>query len=103
VQELLATTPKPSTTRKMSAQNSPETLRDDGTTAPACVREGLNRSEPPLASHQETYQGADAYLIVLPHAGDSRQVDAYVVSAACANGSPASSAKVLLSRTYPRD
>ncbi|MEU7132858.1 zf-HC2 domain-containing protein [Streptomyces sp. NPDC046261] len=104
VQELLRGTSKAAESRGMSSQSSPETtLRAPGTTAPACVQDGIGRSEPVLATHQETYKGEDAYLVVLPHPSDVTLVDAYMVSAACATASPPAPGKVLLNETFPRD
>nr|WP_308433727.1 zf-HC2 domain-containing protein [Streptomyces hiroshimensis] len=79
--------------RTLSAQNS---------TAPFCVRQGIGRSEQALAAEPDTYQGEDAYLVVLPHPGDTTLVDAYVVSATCVNASSATPGKVLLTETLPR-
>ncbi|MEV5509275.1 zf-HC2 domain-containing protein [Streptomyces orinoci] len=93
---------EPSESRGLSAQNSSETLRDSGTTAPACVSEGIGRSEPALATRQENFSGTEAYLVVLPHPGDDSVVDAYVVSAACASASPSVPGRVLAHQTVPR-
>ncbi|MEV0275091.1 hypothetical protein AB0I22_01720 [Streptomyces sp. NPDC050610] len=103
VQGLLATR-KPAESRSMSAQSSPQTtLQDDGTTAPSCVREGTGRSDTPLAAHQETYEGQDVYLLVLPHEGDDQRVDAYIVASSCIGASSPTPGEVLLNRTYARD
>jgi hypothetical protein len=39
---------------------------------------------------------------VLPHATDSKQVQAYVIDAACVDTAPAATGKLLLTNTYPR-
>ncbi|MGW7350250.1 anti-sigma factor family protein [Streptomyces sp. NPDC054784] len=81
-------------------------LRGDGaTTVPSCVREGIGRAEAPLAVDPAArYKGGAAYLVVLPHSGDSRYVDAYVVDPGCvsasAEGKPG---EVLTKHTYARD
>ncbi|MFI9720976.1 hypothetical protein ACIHFE_15190 [Streptomyces sp. NPDC052396] len=93
---------EPTSTRGMSAQNSSETLRDSGATAPACVREGIGRPEQALATRQESFSGSDTYLVLLPHPGDDTLVDAYVVSAACASASPSVPGRVLTHQTVPR-
>ncbi|CAM5510174.1 hypothetical protein SAVIM338S_03771 [Streptomyces avidinii] len=69
---------------------------------PACVQEATGRTEGPLAFERGTYEGSDAFLLVLPHPGDPASVDAYVVGAGCvtAPGNPAE--KPLLTSTYPR-
>ncbi|MFI9239040.1 zf-HC2 domain-containing protein [Streptomyces sp. NPDC053079] len=104
VQELLRGTSKSSESRGMSSQSSPETtLRAPGTTVPACVQDGIGRTETALATHQETYKGEDAFLVVLPHPSDVTLVDAYMVSATCATASPPAPGKVLLNETFPRD
>ncbi|MEV4437458.1 hypothetical protein AB0K09_00325 [Streptomyces sp. NPDC049577] len=103
VRDLLRTA-KPNEPRGKSAQNSPETmLRDVGTTPPVCVREGIGRTDNELAARPETYDGKDAFLIVLPHPGDTTLVDAYVVSSACDADTSAPRGKVLLNRTLRRD
>ncbi|MFE7117151.1 hypothetical protein ACFU99_17240 [Streptomyces sp. NPDC057654] len=103
VQALLAAR-KPAESRSMSAQSSPQTtMQDNGTTAPSCVREGTGRSDVPLAAHQETYEGKDVYLILLPHEGDDQRVDAYIVASSCTGASSPTPGEVLLNRTYARD
>ncbi|MEU1779501.1 MULTISPECIES: hypothetical protein [Streptomyces] len=87
----------------MTPRTAPEkTLSDSGVTAPACVREGIKRPEQALATHQETFGGEDAYLIVLPHPGDAALVDAYLVSAACGSATSPAPGKVLIDQTLPR-
>ncbi|GAB1328696.1 anti-sigma factor family protein [Streptomyces sennicomposti] len=69
---------------------------------PACVRQGINSTASPLAAKAGTYDGKDAYLVVLPDAkGNPTRVTAYLVDATCAHH-PATPAKVLLDRSYPR-
>jgi Putative zinc-finger len=69
---------------------------------PDCVRQGIGRGEEPLAAEQGTYDGTDAYLVVLPHSTDSGRVSAYVVDAACTEQSTPSPGTVLLTRSYPK-
>ncbi|MFI5667893.1 anti-sigma factor family protein [Streptomyces sp. NPDC051704] len=69
---------------------------------PACVQRATGRPDTPLAAEQGSYQGTEAYLLVLPHPGDSARVDAYLVGAECTKTSSAGSDKPLLTRTYPR-
>jgi hypothetical protein len=66
---------------------------------PSCVLKATHRSQPPLAVGRDLYRGSAAYLVVLPHPGDSSLVDAYVVNAACTAASPGA---VLFQNTYPR-
>ncbi len=103
VQDLLAAR-KPAESRSMSAQSSPQTtMQDNGSTAPSCVREGTGRSDVPLAAHQETFEGQDVYLLVLPHEGDNERVDAYIVASSCTGASSPTPGEVLLNRTYARE
>ncbi|WP_338058274.1 zf-HC2 domain-containing protein [Streptomyces roseifaciens] len=78
------------------------TLSASGGTAPFCVRQGIGRPEQALASEPDTFQGEDAYLVVLPHPGDTALVDAYVVSATCVDAGSATPGKVLLTETLSR-
>ncbi|MEV4432004.1 hypothetical protein [Streptomyces sp. NPDC049585] len=86
---------------------SPRTSTDgtpttSATVEPPCVRQGIGRSEPALAAHRETYDGQDAYLVVLPHPGDAQLVDAYVVASSCETASAPAPGKVLRQLTLPR-
>ncbi|WP_405584136.1 anti-sigma factor family protein [Streptomyces sp. NBC_01190] len=66
---------------------------------PPCVLGATQRSQPPLASERELFEGTDAYLLVLPHPGDPSTVDAYVVNASCPAGRPGT---VLFRSSYSR-
>ncbi|MFF4758812.1 hypothetical protein [Streptomyces sp. NPDC001292] len=80
----------------------PKLLKSRPPTVPSCVRQGINDSGTPLAARTGTYDGMDAYLVVLPDAsGDSTRVTAYLVDASCVR-QPAVTAKVLLSHSYAR-
>ncbi|HEY5837378.1 anti-sigma factor family protein [Streptomyces sp.] len=69
------------------------------TAVPPCVLKATQRSQPPLAAGREAFQGADAYLLVLPHPGDSTLVDAFFVNASCTVSAPGT---VLFQGTFPR-
>ncbi|NSC22717.1 hypothetical protein FM076_16670 [Streptomyces albus subsp. chlorinus] len=109
-----STTPpaKPSESPTVGTKRSPgtdgNTLRDDaiggGETIPSCVRDGIGRSETPLAVDPDaTFANRTGYLVVLPHqGGDPRWVDAYLVDPSCVSADPAGPGKVLFKRTYPR-
>ncbi|MCC3774825.1 hypothetical protein [Streptomyces sp. UNOB3_S3] len=102
VQALLKSAKSPEV-QGMTPRTAPEkTLSDSGVTAPACVREGIGRPEQALATRQDTFDGEDAYLIVLPHPGDTALVDAYMVSAACGSATSPAPGKVLVNQTLPR-
>ncbi|SEG44040.1 hypothetical protein SAMN05216223_105192 [Actinacidiphila yanglinensis] len=66
---------------------------------PTCVLQATHRTQAPLAVGRDPYQGTDAYLVVLPHPGDSSLVDAFVVDASCSAGTPGT---VLFQSIYPR-
>ncbi|MFI9204209.1 hypothetical protein [Streptomyces sp. NPDC053048] len=101
VRDLLQTA---NATETRGMKTSPEsTFRDSATTAPACVREGIGRKEPALATRQEKYNGEDAYLVVLPHPSDDALVDAYLVSSTCEGASSTVPGKILVNQTFPRD
>jgi anti-sigma factor RsiW len=89
---------------EMGTRSSPETpLRGGADTVPSCVRQGIGRTESPLASTQSRYGGKDAFLVVLPHPSDPSQVSAYIVSSSCISATPPTPGKVLLSHSYQRD
>ncbi|MEU5434051.1 zf-HC2 domain-containing protein [Streptomyces sp. NPDC020719] len=71
-------------------------------TVPPCVLAGTGRTtEAPLAAETGEYQGTRAYLVVLPHATDNSQVQAYVVDASCESAAPNDKGKLLLTHAYP--
>lgn len=73
------------------------------TSVPTCIREGIHRSQTPLAVDERTsYHGRPAYLVVLPHAGDPHRVDVYLVDPSCTTDSTQGPGKVLLTRTFAR-
>ncbi|MFI9050549.1 anti-sigma factor family protein [Streptomyces sp. NPDC053427] len=91
-------------TPEIGTRSSPATpLRGDAGTVPSCVRQGIGRTETPVASSHNTYNGKDAYLVVLPHPSDPSRVSAYVVSASCVSATPPAPGKVLLTHSYQRD
>lgn len=69
---------------------------------PGCVLEGIGRSEAPLAARQQTYEGKDSFLVVLPHLRDQQQVDAYVVDAGCTDGATGEPGEILNQETVAR-
>ncbi|MBD0745867.1 anti-sigma factor [Streptomyces sp. CBMA152] len=111
VETLLSSSPHPSLE---SAPNSPSGKKpltvtsqspETGSTVnvPPCVQAGTGRTdESPLAKQIGEYQGTRAYLLVLPHATDNSQVQAYVVDASCASTAPNTKGKLLLTHAYPR-
>jgi hypothetical protein len=85
-----------------STKASPESPDTHASTVPLCIREGINRSEAPLAVGMGVHEGRQAYIVVLPHGDDGSRVDAYVVDADCVDKTPSSPGTVLTTRTYPR-
>ncbi|MDW4908333.1 hypothetical protein RB628_24075 [Streptomyces sp. ADMS] len=72
------------------------------TSIPECIIKGIGRTDTSvLGIKQGTYDGTDAYLVVLPAAGDITQVTAYVVDSACTKQRSAPG-KVLLTQSYAR-
>lgn len=122
VHSLLSSGTEPSDPEKSAGQNhapsmdtksTPETeppasaspqapLRAPATTVPSCVEQGIGRNAAVLAVEKGTYQGADAFLVVLPHPTDTTRVEAYVVDAACVGADPAGKGKLLLTHAYAR-
>ncbi|MFC9427353.1 hypothetical protein [Streptomyces sp. NPDC056987] len=83
-----------------STSNSP--LLTPAPDVPACIQRGIGSSLSALAAERGTYQGSDAYLVVLPDSGDSTRVQAYVVDAACVTKAPTTDGTVLLTHSYLR-
>jgi hypothetical protein len=98
----------PSLDTKQSPGGGNNTFRDDragdSAAVPSCVRNGIHRSEVPLAVDPDaTFEGRTGYLVVLPHkGGDPQRVDAYVIDPSCVSAERAGAGKVLVKRTYPR-
>ncbi|MEU6735520.1 zf-HC2 domain-containing protein [Streptomyces physcomitrii] len=69
---------------------------------PSCVEKGIGRKNAPLAAEQGTYQGKPAYLVVLPHPSDAKQVSAYVVDASCVDQGKTASGEILSTDSYAR-
>ncbi|MFJ2909232.1 hypothetical protein ACIO8F_07305 [Streptomyces sp. NPDC087228] len=77
-------------------------LRTPVVSVPLCVEQGIGRKAAALAMEEGTYEGADAFLVVLPHPSDVTRVQAYVVDAACVREKPGAKGKLLLTRAYAR-
>ncbi|WP_406094773.1 anti-sigma factor family protein [Streptomyces sp. NBC_01013] len=94
----------PSADTKSSPQSaSPQApLRAPTVAVPSCVKQGIGRSTAALAMERGTYEGTDAFLVVLPHPSDTTRVQAYVVDAACVGAEPAAKGKLLLTHAYAR-
>lgn len=105
VRNLLAqsdTTARPS--QNVGAESEPnQPMEGSATTIPSCVRKGIGRSDSPLGVDQVRYKGANAYLVVLPRAAETRRVDVYVVDSSCISRSPQGPGKLLLQDIYQRN
>ncbi|MFC8532840.1 hypothetical protein [Streptomyces sp. NPDC057249] len=66
------------------------------------MEEAIGRNSPALAIERGNYEGADAFLVVLPHPTDPAGVQAYVVDASCVGAEPPAKGKLLLTHTYAR-
>ncbi|MEV7400268.1 hypothetical protein AB0N93_07650 [Streptomyces sp. NPDC091267] len=100
-------------TPSLGTKSSPETappgsatpqtpLRAPVVSVPSCIEQGIGRNSAALAIEKGTYEGTDAFLVVLPHPTDTTRVEAYVVDAACVGADPGAKGKLLLTHAYPR-
>ncbi|MGW3951796.1 hypothetical protein ACWEKM_12815 [Streptomyces sp. NPDC004752] len=85
-----------------SVGESADTLLQTSAPVPDCIRDGINSRADILGTKKGTYDGKDAYLVVLPDAGDSTRVTAYVVDAACVGREPVSPGTVLWKQSFAR-
>ncbi|MER5909789.1 hypothetical protein ABT124_04585 [Streptomyces sp. NPDC001982] len=81
---------------------SANTLIQPSVRVPDCVRLGINRDADVLGAKKGTYDGKEAYLVLLPDASDSTRVTAYVVDTACVGQQSTSPGKVLLKQSFTR-
>lgn len=93
-----------STPKSTSAgSESPQTpLRAPTVPVPPCIEQATGRNAAALAVEEGTYEGTDAFLVVLPHLSDATRVQAYVVDATCVRETPSGKGELLLTRTYAR-
>ncbi|MGA5166071.1 MULTISPECIES: anti-sigma factor family protein [Streptomyces] len=92
----------PRTDRQPPSVDKPSTMStEEAGAVPPCVQAGTGRADQALASQTGTYEGKAAYLVVLPHATDASQVQAYVLDASCTSRGTAK-ADVLMAHAYPR-
>jgi hypothetical protein len=109
VQSLLAAGPtqeaEPRIEKAPSLQSGPATMSPKDSpdaTVPACIQQGTGRTDGPIAAERGTYEGVNAYLVLMTHGKDSTQVQAYVVDAACVDDAVNSPGELLLTESYPR-
>ncbi|WP_353938284.1 hypothetical protein [Streptomyces ficellus] len=92
----------PPRSRSLDNQSSPSTMFSEDVTVPSCIQAGTGRSDQALAAQPGTYEGRQAYLVVMPHPTDPSHVQAYVVDASCISKAQGAKADVLLTHAYPR-
>ncbi|MET9843374.1 hypothetical protein ACFZC6_20475 [Streptomyces ossamyceticus] len=90
-----------------TAPGDPERAESEPTTkltkdVPPCIAKGIGDVTGAIASEPGTYQGADAYLVLLPVPEDASHVTAYVVDASCVGKASAPAGEVLLKQAYAR-
>ncbi|WP_045558504.1 anti-sigma factor family protein [Streptomyces sp. FxanaA7] len=69
---------------------------------PDCIAKGIGDTTGAIASEPGTYQGADAYLVLLPDRSDDARVTAYVVDASCLKKASEPVGDVLVKHAYAR-
>ncbi|MFH9295514.1 hypothetical protein [Streptomyces sp. NPDC017520] len=84
------------------AEGSRSPLQAPAVAVPPCVQQATGRTTPALALDKGTYQGTDAYLVVLPHPSAPSRVQAYLVASSCVDTAPESTGQLLLTRAYDR-
>ncbi|MFF7330510.1 zf-HC2 domain-containing protein [Streptomyces sp. NPDC008150] len=81
---------------------NPQTKLQPSVVVPDCIRLGLSQDDDALGAAPGTYNGDEAYLVVLPDASDRSRVVAYVVDATCVTDHTLTPGKVLLKQSYAR-
>ncbi|MFF2185155.1 anti-sigma factor family protein [Streptomyces sp. NPDC058155] len=110
VHSLLTSTPASGVPHMAEGGSEGNSTREGTTTAspkalaqlPPCVQQGTGRPDSPLAAEKGTYNGVDAFLVVLSDPVDGDLVRAYVIDAACVDATPPVKGELLLTKTYPR-
>ncbi|MFI1394489.1 anti-sigma factor family protein [Streptomyces sp. NPDC020681] len=85
---------------------APDKMEMTSQEVPPCIQKGTGRTDAPIAFERDSYEGENGpvavYLVVFPHTTDNKQVQAYVIDAACADTGSAPTGKLLLTDAYPR-
>jgi hypothetical protein len=85
------------------SMKTPYTTRiQPSVSVPTCVRTGISQTGDVIGAKEGTYEGKDAFLVVLPDATDASRVTAFIVDATCASKASASPGKVLLTESLAR-
>ncbi|MEV3852828.1 hypothetical protein AB0J38_00635 [Streptomyces sp. NPDC050095] len=99
------TSEEPSFGTKESGPKTPNTvptIPKQAVSVPPCIQLGTHRVEKPLAATEGTYEGKNAYLVVLPHKTDpAHRVTAFIVDSACVKQA-SSAGKLLYTHDYDR-
>ncbi|MFJ9345160.1 anti-sigma factor family protein [Streptomyces sp. NPDC101237] len=83
--------------------DTPYTTRiQPSVSVPQCVRQGISRADDVLGAKKGTYEGKDAFLVVLPDASDSSRVTVFIVDATCVSHPSAPVGRVLLTESMAR-
>ncbi|GGJ15060.1 anti-sigma factor family protein [Streptomyces brasiliensis] len=85
-----------------NSTESANTLLKPSVAVPDCVRLGINSNADVLGAKKGTYDGKEAYLVVLPDVSDTTRVTVYVVDTACVGGQPVAPGKVLFKQSFAR-
>ncbi|MEU5594154.1 hypothetical protein [Streptomyces sp. NPDC020298] len=80
---------------------SAKTLMQTSVPVPECVRKGIHSNGDVLGAKTGSYEGKDAFLVVVSDTSDPTRVTAYVV-AACVSSQPVSAGKVLAKQSLAR-
>ena len=94
--------PRTSNPYGTQSTEGPHILNTPSVSVPGCITQGIGRDAEPLAFNEGSYEGKEAYLVVLPDVSDTTRVTAYVVDSACVDKPSISAGKVLLEHTYAR-
>ncbi|QFQ98787.1 hypothetical protein F9278_24415 [Streptomyces phaeolivaceus] len=106
VQDLLGDTEKESTPERDiygtqgTKDKSTNTLFK--TEVPDCIAKGIGDTTDAIASEPGSYQGTDAYLVLLPDRSDDSRVTAYVADASCLDKASEPAADILAKHSYDR-
>ncbi|QQM42104.1 anti-sigma factor family protein [Streptomyces liliifuscus] len=94
--------PRTSNPNGTQSTEGPHIFNTPSVSVPGCITQGIGRDAEPLAFKEGSYEGKEAYLVVLPDASDTTRVTAYIVDSACVDKPSISAGKVLLEHSYAR-
>ncbi|MFF3496408.1 anti-sigma factor family protein [Streptomyces sp. NPDC002795] len=84
-----------------STQGTKAPMQKRAVSVPPCVQLGTHRNEDPLGAETGTYEGKNAYLVVLPHKTDpAHQVTAFVIDSSCVGSSSSTAGTLLYKHDY---